>query len=174
MQVASACFLGPVAAILVRFTCSLAKPCMYMIIDDSDNETIVRAESCSAFPVQNALQSGPSSSPDPWQSCRLLEPLPAHGAHRARADPQSFKNEQKRVPSKTITNDNNDHPRTIRPESHQKRSNTIKNSAFSDPWSNRRAIASHRTALPRTITRMTAGQSSSSVAASNTAGMIAH
>ena len=35
----------------------------------------------------SAVQPGPSlwavEKRDPWQSCRLLKPLPAHGAHRA-------------------------------------------------------------------------------------------
>ena len=41
-------------------------------------------------------------------------------------------------------------------------------------WPNRRVVASHQTVPSRPTTRMIAGQCSSSVAASNMAGMTAH
>ena len=60
--------------------------------------------------------------PDPWQCCRLLDPLPARGAQRApgqkptrpTADPPKVHASQKRA-----------HPKPIKNEGHQKRSNTI-------------------------------------------------
>ena len=47
--------------------------------------------------------------PDPWQSCRLLEPLPAHGAQRAAGQKPTHNSqsapEQKASPSTTIKDD---------------------------------------------------------------------
>ena len=64
-------------AIFVRFSCSMAKPCIYIIIDDSDHSTIASEQTQNGF----APAIWAFGQPDP-QSCRLFEPLPAHGTQR--------------------------------------------------------------------------------------------
>ena len=62
---------APLAAIFLRFS--------YIIVDDGINETIASEQSQHSLtpPIWTAEQ------PDPWQGCRFLKPLPAHGAQRA-------------------------------------------------------------------------------------------
>ena len=79
-----------------------------------------------------------------------------------------IKHDQKRGRSKTIT------PKSDRTRGTSKTILKRSTKCFSVPWPDRRAIASHRTASPRPTTRMSAGQCSSSVAASSVTGKTAH
>ena len=55
---------------------------------------------CSASP----LHSGPSRSPTLWQSCRLLEPLPAQKGSKPEANPQKVNTEERMLSTtETVT-----------------------------------------------------------------------
>ena len=98
-------------AIFVRFSYSMAKPCMHIIYDDSGDKPIASRQSPSALP----LQSGPSISPvlgravassshcEPMVPKELLlarsrpiaNPPKMHSSQK-RADPNPIKNDPKR------------------------------------------------------------------------------
>ena len=102
VQVASPC-------IFVRFSYITAKPCMCIVIDDSDDrDDRVRAEPSQPCPYNLGRRgapplaelSPPRSTASPWGpegSSPEADPLPAH--HKR------SKNDQTQGPSKTINND---------------------------------------------------------------------
>ena len=157
----------------VRFSFSMAKPCLHIIIDDRARETI-------AFePSQHILACNLGH-----QTARPLAemlPLPRHWAQRA--PDQKPTTQCTRTKSEPIPNPSS----TIKNGRYQKRSpqnranrratkNDQKQSktCFSLPRPNRSAIASHQTAPPRPTTRNDCTSIFLSVAASSMAGMTAH
>ena len=137
---------------------------------------------CAILAVQPCPHTLGRRETRPLGSCRLLEPLPAHGAQnssRPEADPQlilpQWHSSQKRTHPNHMKNDQT-RPNTRAAKNEQKqlkaitqnpsRPKAIKNDRHrsnkwsSLPWPNRRAIASHHTAPLRPTTRMAAGQCS--------------
>ena len=90
-----------------RFFRSTAKPCMYIIIDDSDNETIASEQSqlcpCSlgrrtALPLAELFP--PRATASPWSGPKGTRPEAG-----PMADPPKMHSTQKRAHQKTIKNE---------------------------------------------------------------------